>query len=172
MMMLKRLGRVAAGAAVAAAIGLVAVGPARAGGTTTIAEHGYWSTVVDMTDDGVRVCGVRTHMHDGGELRLEVIDNDIHLFAHDDNWHLARGGTTRVLITINGHGFTGTAKALDGQTLVIGSLTRRFVYAFMDGDELLADFGGVQWDVSLEGSRQATGEMAACALRGGTDVTS
>ncbi len=163
------LGRFAATVALAGYIGFFATPRANATETAMIAQHGYWSSVVDTTDDGRHMCGVRTRMTNGGELRLEVIDDEIHLIAHDDRWHMMTNGTSHVTITVDGEDFTGDGKAVNGQTLVVASLTRGFIERFMDGDEMIANFGGVRWDVNLVGSSQVAAEMAACATRGRSD---
>jgi hypothetical protein len=164
------IGRFVAGAVLFGYLGLAVMQSANA--TSTIAQHGYWSSVVDTTDDGHRVCGVRTRMGGGGELRLAIVNDDVHLVARDDRWHMRVGDTSRVSISVDGRIFSGNAKAIDGQTLIVASLADDFVSRFIEGDEMLADFGGVRWDVSLEGSSRVTGEMAACAAFARSGLTS
>jgi len=140
--------------------------------TDTLETHGFWSSVVDTDRDGTRICGVRTRMESGGELRLLVIGDQILLAAYDSHWHMAADGNVRTTIAIDAAAYRGEAKAVDGQTLLVVGLTKSFVVDFMDGDLMVANFGGVRWRISLAGSAQATADMAACVTAAGGDLTS
>jgi hypothetical protein len=152
--------RLVAAAALLGYLGLGAVQPASA--TATISQYDYWASVVDTDDDGQRICGVRTHMDGGGELRLMVIDGGVHLVAHDPGWHMRTDTTSDVTIDVDDQTFTGTARVIDGQTLMVVNLSRDFLQQFIDGDQMLVNFGGVRWTVSLIGSGRATGDMGSC----------
>lgn len=150
--------RIAATAALLAGLSLGATLPA---GAATIGSYGYWTSVVN-TADGQPVCGVRTQMNDGAELRLLVINDEVHLLARDPGWHMTTGDTSHVALNIDGHSFDGEGTAIDGQTLMVTDLTDAFITRFIGGTTMLADFGGVHWNVSLVGSGRATGAMGAC----------
>jgi len=159
--------RIAALAAVLAPLAVGTALPAHA--TSTLETHGLWSSVVDTDSDGNRICGVRTRMDGNAELRLLVIGDRIHLVAFDSDWHMRADSTVHTTVDIDDAGYRGDAKVIDGQTLMVVGLTRSFVADFMAGDEMVANFGGVRWRVNLEGSAQATADMAACvaAVSGG-----
>jgi hypothetical protein len=130
--------------------------------TTTLHEYGYWASTLDTTDDGHRACGVRTEMQGGGELRLIVFDQDVHLIAHDPDWSMHRGDTLRVQVYIDGEGFKGVARVVNSETLMVTNLSEHFLDQFIDGTQMVASFGGVRWNVSLVGSSRAIDDMQAC----------
>jgi hypothetical protein len=113
--------------------------------TTTINEYGFWASTVDTDDDGNRVCGVRTRMHGGGELRLLVIDGDVHLIAHDPDWNLRHGISFGVKIDVDDESHSGTGTPVDSKTLMVMNLSSDFLGQFIDGIEMVANFGGVRW---------------------------
>jgi len=152
--------RLVATAALLGYLGLGAVQPASA--TATINQYDYWASVVDTDDDGDRICGVRTHMENGAELRLMVINGGVHLVAHDPAWHMRADTTANVTISVDDETYTGKAQAIDGQTLLVANLTMDFLQQFIVGDQMLANFGGVHWTVSLIGSSRATNDMGSC----------
>ncbi len=154
------LKRMATAAAMAAGLHLWAAMPASA--TETISQFGYWSAVADADSDGRPICGVRTQMTNGAELRLIVLNNAVHLVAHDPAWRLRRDGQARVAINVDGEVYRGTAQVADAQTLVVESLSTDFLAQFMDGNTMVADFGGVRWSVNLIGSGPATSAMGQC----------
>jgi hypothetical protein len=127
----------------------------------TIDTHGYWTSVVDTVDQE-QVCGVRTRMDNGAELRLLVSDGDVYLVAHDPRWHVPPRSQVRVTVSVDGSGYDGRATAIDGQTLVVQRLSDAFLDHFVDGNTMVADFGGVRWNVDLTGSSDATSDMIAC----------
>lgn len=146
----------------AALLGCLWLGTQPAGATTTIHEYGYWARTLDTDDDGNRVCGVRTEMHGGGELRLMVIDGDVHLIAHDPDWDMHRGDTYAVRIFVDNESFSGTGRAVDSETLMVKNLSNHFLDQFTDGMQMVASFGGIRWRVSLVGSSRAMDDMQTC----------
>lgn len=133
-----------------------------AAATTTLHEHDYWASTLDTDEDGHHACGVRTEMRGGGELRLMVIDNDLHLIAHDPDWNLRRGDMVRVLVYIDSDGFAGVARVVNNETLMVTNLSEHFLDQFIDGTQMVMNFGGNRWQVSLIGSSRAIGDMQAC----------
>lgn len=152
--------RYLAAATVLAALGVGAAQPAAA--TTVISDYGYWTSVVDSDGSGQRICGVRTQMRGGGELRLMVIGGKVHLVARHPDWSMRSGETVRVAVAVDGDMFRGDANVLDGQTLVVMGLSRDFLDEFIDGSRMEANFGGVRWSVNLAGTSRATSDMGAC----------
>jgi hypothetical protein len=159
MKMLDTCRRLLAGAALFGCLGL---GAQPAAATSTITQYGYWASTLDTDDDGHRVCGVRTRMDGGGELRLMVIGGAVHLVAHDPRWHMRYGDSFHVAIGVDDGMFGGNGQAVDGQTILVKSLSNNFLGQFIEGGQMVANFGGVRWSVSLVGSGRATGDMGAC----------
>jgi hypothetical protein len=150
-------------AVAAALLGYLGLGTAQqAAADDTINQYGYWASVLDTTSDGHRICGVRTDLDGGAQLRLMVVGDAVHLVAHDPNWDLPDNATSRVMIVVDDQTFNGTAEVVDGQTLLVTNLTKDFLEQFVDGSEMLANFGGVRWSVNLVGSGRATSDMASC----------
>jgi hypothetical protein len=133
-----------------------------AAAAATLSQHGYWAVVADAASDGSPVCAARTPLSNGAELRLSVTGPDITLVASDPAWTLARGGEADVTITVDGEIYEGTAAVAGPTTLAVQSLTPAFLGRFMNGTRMIADFGGVRWDVSLLGSGRATAALADC----------
>jgi len=158
-------GRFAAMAALVGSLGFAAANPAAA------ETHDYWTSVVG-TDKGRPVCGVRTNMRDGGKLSLLVLNQEIHMVASDPAWRIPVGNTVVVTVSVDGDVFRGRATAADEHTLVLTSLTEAFVREFVDGSDMLADFGGVRWHVDLTGSSEATDDMINCVQQAGGGLTS
>ena len=146
----------------AALLGLLWLSGQAAAETTTLHEYGYWASTLDTTDSGQRACGVRTEMRGGGELRLIVFNDDVHLVAHDPDWNLQRGDNLRVRVYIDGEGFNGIARVVNSETLMVTNLTEHFLDQFIDGTQLIANFGSVRWNVSLVGSSRAIDDMQNC----------
>ena len=130
--------------------------------TTTLHQYGYWASTIDADDSGHRACGVRTEMKGGGELRLVVLYNDVHLVAHDPDWNMRRGETLPVRVDIDGAGFNGIARVVNSQTLMVTDLTVQFLDQFVDGTQMVANFAGIRWNVSLIGSTRAVEDMHSC----------
>jgi hypothetical protein len=145
-----------------AIIGLELAGSAPVDAGETIGHDGYWSAIVDTGRDGDTICGVRTSMTNGAELRLMVLGDDVHLVAYDPAWTMPADGETRVAITVDGEQYRGKAVAADARTLVVRNLTPDFLEDFMNGRTLEANFGGAQWTVSLVGSSRAASGMGGC----------
>jgi len=154
-------GRFAAMAALAGSLGFAASKPASA------ETYAYWSSVVAHVD-GHPVCGVRTNMTDGANLRLMTVDNQVRMIAFNPYWTMRPGNTVAVTVSIDGDIFRGSASVVDGQTLVLPNLTRNFFGAFRDGDDMVADFGGIRWHVGLAGSTAATDDMFQCIQEAGS----
>ena len=146
----------------AALLGCVGLGTRAASATATIDEYGYWASTLDTDDAGHKVCGVRTRMDGGGELRLIVISGVVHLVVHDPQWHMRYGDSFHVAIDVDDDRFHGSGQAVDSQTLLVESLSDDFLGQFIDGSQMVANFGGVRWRVSLSGSSRATGDMGSC----------
>ena len=51
---------------------------------------------------------------------------------------------------------------VNSETLMVTNLTEHFLDQFIDGTQLLANFGGVRWNVSLIGSSRAIDDMQSC----------
>ncbi len=160
--------RIAAAAALLGTASLLTAAPAAA--EDVLFSHALWTSVV-YHDAGQLVCGVRTRMDQGGEVRLRVIDDQVDMVVVDPAWHLQTGATYRVKISIDGEMFNGKASAANSEALVVGGLTERFLDYFIQGDSMLADWGGVRWDINLAGSGRATDDMLNCvrAARSGAD---
>jgi len=137
-------------------------GTAAVADTQTIDQSGYWEAVTDTAPNGDAICGVRTHMRNGGELRLMVLDGGVHLVAHDPNWSMRADARPRVYVNVDGDVFRGNAVAADRTTLVVPGLTMSFLEQFIDGYSMDADLGGVRWTVNLRGSSRATSAMVEC----------
>jgi hypothetical protein len=146
----------------AALLGCAGLGPRAASATATINDYGYWASTLDTDDAGRRVCGVRTRMDGGGELRLLVIDGAVHLVVHDPKWHMLYGDSFRVAIDVDGVRFEGSGQAVDSRTPLVESLSSNFLGQFIDGSQMVANFGGVHWRVSLAASSRATSDMGSC----------
>jgi hypothetical protein len=146
----------------AALLGCVGLGTGAAFATATINEYGYWASTLDTDDFGHRVCGVRTRMDGGGELRLMVINRAVHLVVHDPKWHMHYGDSFHVAIDVDEDRFRGNGQAVDSQTLLVESLSDDFLGQFIDGSQMVGNFGGVRWSVNLAGSSRATGDMGSC----------
>lgn len=146
---------------VAALLVLSLQSPARA---ETLARPGSWSSFTATARDGRPVCGVRTRLPDGAELRI-VADNegDVHLIAHSPGWAIKIQGEARVSISMDRDIYVGAASVANSSTLVIESLTAGFLARFIHGTSMKADFGGVRWSVGLYGSGRAAAEMVTCA---------
>jgi len=157
-----KLGRSRGLLAAAALLGCLGLATQPAGATMTIHEYGYWASTVDTDDEGNRVCGVRTTMHGGGELRLMVIDGDVHLIAHDPDWNMTRNDTYPVRIYLDKESFNGSGRAIGNDTLLVKNLSNHFLDRFIDGMQMSADFGGIRWRVSLVGSSRAMDDMQEC----------
>ncbi len=152
------LGRASVFAVMLATAAVVASRPA-------VAEtYDRWTSIVYQ--DGV--CGVRTRMNDGGELRLEIGESGIDLVATDPSWDMTPGQTTRISIDIDGRRFNGKGNADSSTVLRVSDLTESFVDAFIVGDWMTATLGGVRWNVDLSGSALATDDMVACASHAGS----
>jgi hypothetical protein len=147
-----------------AIIGLELAGHAPVNAAEAIGQHGYWTAVSDTGtgEGGDTVCGVRTQMTNGAELRLVRVGQEVHLIAYDPTWTMPADGETRVAITIDGEVYRGRAEAADANTLVVRNLTPDFLEEFMNGMKMEADFGGAHWTVSLIGSSRATSAMGDC----------
>lgn len=143
-------------------IGLELAGNAPVGGAEAIGQHGYWMAVSDTGTDGDAICGVRTQMTNGAELRLMRVGEEVHLMAYDPTWTMPEDGEMRVSIDIDGEVYRGRAVAANARTLVVCNLTPDFLEEFMNGMKLRADFGGAHWTVSLIGSSRATSAMGDC----------
>ena len=146
----------------AALFGCVGPGARAASATATINDYGYWASTLDTDSAGHQVCGVRTRMDGGGELRLMVINGAVHLIVHDPKWNMHYGDSFRVAIDVDEDRFRGNGQAVDSQTLLVESLSDNFLGQFIDGSQIVASFGGVRWRVSLAGSSRATGDMGSC----------
>ena len=155
-------GRVMAAAVTIGCVEIATLAPV--GATETINQYGYWSVVTDTDDDGSAICGVRTSMNNGGELRLMVIGNQVHMVAHNPSWTMRAKGDLPVVLNVDGESYGGSASIVDPETLVVVNLSRDFLADFMEGNNLVADFGSVHWAVSLTGSSRATNAMGACVV--------
>jgi hypothetical protein len=153
-------------------IGLELAGSAPVNATEAVGQHGYWTTVSDTGGDGDAICGVRTQMTNGAELRLMVVGEEVQLVAYDPTWAMPADGETRVSITVDGEVYRGKAVAYDAKTLVVRNLTPDFLEEFMNGRKMEADFGGAHWTVSLIGSSRATSAMGECMAAARRGVTS
>ena len=127
-----------------------------------LGTHDYWTSFVQNVD-GQAVCGVRTSMSRGGKLGLMVVAGQVQLVAYDPSWSLTPGNVSDTVIRVDGNGFRGEAKVVDSHTLMITDLSRSFIEQFVDGSDMLADFGGGRWDISLIGSSGAAQDMVSCA---------
>jgi hypothetical protein len=154
-------GRFAAMTALAGSLGLAAMKPASA------EAHAYWTSVVG-TSGGQQVCGVRTTMTDGGRLALMVVNNEVHMVAYDPRWNVTEGNTVVVTVSVDGDLFRGNATVTDQHTLVLANLSDRFLREFIDGNDMVTDFGGVRWNVDLTGSSNATDDMIGCVREAGS----
>ncbi len=146
----------------AALLGCVGLGARAASAATTIDDHGYWASTLDTDGSGHQVCGVRTRMDGGGELRLLIVDGAVHLVVHDPKWHMHYGDSFHVTIDVDEDRFRGSGQAVDSQTLLVESLSDDFLRQFIDGSQIVANFGGVRSRVSLSGSSRATGDLGSC----------
>jgi hypothetical protein len=155
-----------------AIIGLQLPGSASGAAAETMGQHGYWIAVSDTGPTGDAVCGVRTQMTNGAELRLLLVGDEVQLVAYDPTWAMPANGATRVSINIDGEVYRGRAMAADPKTLVVRDLSADFLDEFMNGMRMEADFGGAQWTVSLIGSGRATSAMADCMAAARRGVTS
>jgi hypothetical protein len=155
-------GRVMAAAVTVGCVELATLAPV--GATETINQYGYWSVVTDTDDDGSAICGVRTAISNGGELRLMVIGNQVHMVARNPAWTMRGKGDLRIVLNVDGESYGGSASIVDPQTLVVVNLSRDFLADFMEGNNLVADFGSVRWAVSLAGSSRATSAMGECVV--------
>lgn len=143
-------------------VGLELAGSSPAGAAETIGQHGYWTAILDTGRDGQGICGVRTQMTNGAELRLVVIGDEVHLVAYDPTWTMPADGEARVAINVDGEVYNGKAVAADARTLVVHNLTADFVEDFLNGLTMEANFGGARWTVSLVGSSRAAIGMGGC----------
>jgi hypothetical protein len=130
----------------------------------TIGQHGRWSVFADTTRDGGQVCGVRTALPDGAELRIVAADQDMHLVVYNPGWTIRTAGEAKVAISMDRDTYVGRAAVAGPNTLVVESLTTDFLARFMNGNTMIANFGGVRWAVDLTGSGRAAAAMAACAV--------
>lgn len=137
-------------------------GPAPAAAADILAQSGYWQTVSDTAKDGTPMCGVRTTLSNGAELRLIVVDNTIHLVAFDPAWSLPKTGSADVAINVDHASYRGHAEVGGPRTLIIEGLTPDFLSRFIGGSKMEANFGGIRWSISLFGSSGATTAMAGC----------
>jgi hypothetical protein len=155
------VGRFAAVAALVGSLGLAAAKPARA------ETHAYWTSVVATTTGGQQVCGVQSAMSDGGKLSLMVLHNKVHMVAYDPHWSMPPGNTVAVTVLVDGDVFRGQGTVTDTHTVVLANLTGHFIGAFVGGNDMLADFGGVRWRVDLTGSSNAAHDMVECVQEAG-----
>ena len=153
-------------------IGLELAGSVPVGATETIGQHGYWAAVSDTGRDGDAICGVRTLMTNGAELRLMAVGDEVQLVADDPAWTMPADGAARVSIAVNGEVYHGKAVAADFRTLVVRNLSSDFLEEFMNGMKMEADFGGAHWTVSLIGSSQAASAMGECMAAARREITS
>jgi hypothetical protein len=114
-------------------VGLELAGSAPASAGEAIKQHGYWSAILHTGDNGAPVCGVRTQMTNGAELRLIVIADEVQLVAYDPAWTIPQNSAARVSIDVDGEVYRGSAVASDASILVMGSLTPDFLEEFMNG---------------------------------------
>ena len=107
-------------------------------------------------------------MSNGAELRLMVLNNAIHMTAFDPNWTMPASGTSKVTISVDGDTYRGKAEVVSPRLLLVSNLSNDFLEQFIGGYNMVTDFGGVRWTVSLIGSSSATSAMADCirAARG------
>jgi hypothetical protein len=152
-------------------IGLELAGSAPVGATETIGQHGYWGAVSDTGSDGGAICGVRTQMTNGAELRLMEVGAEVQLVAYDPAWAMPADGAARVSIAVDGEVYHGKAVAADSRTLVVRNLSSDFLEEFMNGMKMEVDFGGAHWTVSLIGSSRATSVMGQCMAAARRGIT-
>jgi hypothetical protein len=153
-------------------IGLELAGSAPVGASESMSQHGYWGVVTTTGDDGRAICGVRTQMTDGAELRLIAIGEELQLVAYDPAWTMPADGAARVSIAVDGEVYHGKAVASDSNTLVVHNLSADFLEEFINGMKMEADFGGAHWTVSLIGSSRATSAMGQCMAAASRGITS
>jgi hypothetical protein len=72
-------------------------------------------------------------MNGDGELWLMIVDSEVHLVAHDKQWHMQTGRYSHVSNSVDGDVFTSEAKTIDDQTLLVTNLSHSFVSSFVGG---------------------------------------
>jgi hypothetical protein len=142
--------------------GLQLSGTAANADTQVIDRSSYWEATTDPGPNGKTVCGVRSHMTNGAELRLLVVDDEVHMVAHDPGWSMRSNAALPVSVNVDGDVYRGRALATDPRTLLMQGLTMDFLQQFVDGISMTADLGGYRWSVSLIGSSRATSAMVQC----------
>ncbi len=142
-----------------------------AAGIDVICQYGVWQAKSDTDSSDEMICGVRTFMCNGAELRLILVGVEAHMVAHDPPWPMRTDARPRVAFNVDGEVCRRTAVAANTNTLVIQSLTSDFLGDFALGSSMKADLTGHRRAVSLAGSGR-TSAMAGCAAAAGRGLAS
>jgi len=108
-----------------------------------ICEHGSWKAVaygrvvmiIDEFDDGSRFAFV-----DPG-------DGKIRLVLSNSRWHLSKGRSIKMTVTIDGEAYAATVTAIDETMLAVDDVSREFLQAFYHGDRALIRVGDFKFEM-------------------------
>lgn len=92
---------------------------------------------------------------DGSGLAIGKVKGELTFLLIHPRWSLTQGQTFNVRMNIDGHLFTGAARAMDATTLAIESVSANVVQTMYRGTKATISIADYSWDLDLANASRA-----------------